>query len=148
MLNWIKSILFFRELNKPVLTRAITDYGSFKNVEYVKNYDGDTITVNIKNLHPLIGNNINIRVNGIDTPEMRGGCEKSKALAIEAKLVVQELLTNAKQISLVNCTRGKYFRICSDVYADNINIASLLIAKGLAVRYDGAQKATIGANNT
>jgi endonuclease YncB( thermonuclease family) len=140
MLNWIKSILFFRELNKPTLTRAITDYGNFTNVECVSVYDGDTIKVNIKNLHSLIGNNISIRVNGIDTPEMKGGCEKSKALAKEAKLVVQKLLTDAKQISLVNCTRGKYFRICADVYADNINVASLLIAKGLAVKYDGGTK--------
>lgn len=145
MFNWFKTTMLslFMKFRMPIdkNSRAmITSYGDFNNVEYVSNYDGDTLRVSIKNLHPLIGSNINIRVNGIDTPEMKGGCEKSKALAKEAKLVVQELLTKAKQIRLLNCTRGKYFRICADVYADNINVASLLLAKGLAVKYDGGTK--------
>ena len=56
-------------------------YGNFTNVKYVRNYDGDTITFNIRQAHPIIGDRINIRVNGIDTPEIRGKCSKEKNLA-------------------------------------------------------------------
>jgi len=58
---------------------------NFYDVEYVRNYDGDTITVNINDVHPLLGDNINIRVRGIDTPEIRGKCQYEKDLAYEAK---------------------------------------------------------------
>jgi len=36
--------------------------------------------------------------------------------------------------------RGKYFRILADVEADNINLADLLLKKGLAVPYNGGTK--------
>jgi len=131
-------LLFYMKFKRPV-NRTI-DYGNFNDVEYISNYDGDTIKVNIKDLHPLIGKGITIRVNGIDTPEMKGGCEKSKIMAKEAKSVVQNLLSNSKKIDLINCKRGKYFRIVADVIADNINIGNLLLVKGLAVKYDGTTK--------
>lgn len=140
MFTWFKTVLllFYMKFKRPV-NRAI-DYGNFNDVEYISNYDGDTIKVNIKGLHPLIGKGITIRVNGIDTPEMKGDCETSKIMAKEAKSVVQNLLSSSKKIDLVNCKRGKYFRIVADVIADNINIGNLLLVKGLAVKYDGTTK--------
>lgn len=122
------------------IVRAEEYYGDFKNVEYIKNYDGDTISVNIKGVHPLLGKDIDIRVNGIDTPEMRGGCAESKALAKTAQMLVQQILTNARRIDLRNCYRPKYFRIGADVYADGVNIADILIDNNLAVPYDGGTK--------
>ena len=55
----------------------------FNCVKFVKNYDGDTITVDIPNVHSFFGNNISVRVRGIDTPEVRGKspCEKDWAQA-------------------------------------------------------------------
>ena len=53
-------------------------FGDYEGAIYVRNYDGDTITFNLPGLHPIIGEKINIRVNGIDTPEIRGKCEKEK----------------------------------------------------------------------
>lgn len=140
MFTCFKTILlsFYMRFKMPI-TRSIIGR-SFNNVEFISAYDGDTIKVNIKDLHPLLGQEISIRIANIDTPEMKGGCEKSKAMAKEAQLVVQELLTEAKKIDLVNCERGKYFRIIADVYADNINVGDLLFVKGLAVRYDGKTK--------
>ena len=145
MFNWLKSLLFYKNLNdteKPNngLARALSDYGNFRDVEYIRNYDGDTVTFNIKDLHPLIGKGINIRIAGIDTPEIRTKCEKTKQLAQEGKLLVQEFLENAECIDLINCRRGKYFRIIADVYADGVNIAEALLDKGLAVPYDGGTK--------
>jgi endonuclease YncB( thermonuclease family) len=54
------------------LIRAPVSTSSFSGVEYVRNYDGDTMTVNIPGVHPLFGNEIGIRVRGIDTLEIRG----------------------------------------------------------------------------
>ena len=48
------------------------DDTTFRCVEYVRNYDGDTITVNIPNTPPIIGIKMPIRISGIDTPEIKG----------------------------------------------------------------------------
>ena len=47
-------------------------FGDYQGAVYVQNYDGDTVTFNLPGLHPIIGEKISIRVNGIDTPEIRG----------------------------------------------------------------------------
>ena len=56
------------------------DDHNFRCVRYIKNYDADTITFEIPLVHPLLGKNISIRVNGVDTPEIRtkNKCEKEK----------------------------------------------------------------------
>ena len=109
-------------------------------VEYVRNYDADTITVNVPGLHPLIGQKISIRVNGIDTPEMRTKnlCEKEKARV--AKKWVERSLKKAKRIDLLNIDRGKYFRIVADVYIDGVNLTDVLLDKGMGYPYLGATK--------
>ena len=116
------------------------DYGNLRNVFFVACYDGDTCKFNIKHLHPIIGNEINIRVAGIDTPELRAKCDVEKQLAISAKLFVQNELMFAKRIDLLNIKRGKYFRIVADVEVDGKDIGKLLLDKGFAVEYDGGKK--------
>ena len=115
-------------------------FGDYEGAIYVRNYDGDTITFNLPNLHPIIGNKIAIRVNGIDTPEIRGKCDKEKYDAEQAKGMVEEFLKDAERIDLKNMERGKYFRIVADVYADGENLAEALVDSGMAVRYDGGKK--------
>ena len=53
-------------------------YGTLTGVRFVKNYDGDTITVDLKGQHPLFGDNISVRIAGIDTPEIKGKCAQEK----------------------------------------------------------------------
>ena len=91
-------------------------------------------------LHPIIGEKISIRVNGIDTPEIRGKCEKEKYDAQQAQQMVADILKDADQIVLRNMERGKYFRIAADVMVDGENLADMLIEAGTAVRYDGGKK--------
>jgi len=116
---------------------------SFNCVDYVRNYDADTITVNVPGLHPLLGHKISIRVSGIDTPEMRTNnkCEKEKAKI--AKRWVQHLLSRAKRIDLRNIKRGKYFRIVADVFADGVNLTDILLDKGMGYPYKGGTKRKI-----
>lgn len=103
----------------------------FKNVKYVRNYDGDTITFNIPDVHPLLGYEIPIRVRGIDAEELRTKSTK----AIQAKEFVHELLSNASNIDLVSPKRGKYFRIVADVMVDGISLADELLKRDLVIPY-------------
>lgn len=131
---------YFKQLSEPKGTYRSISYDSLFDVQFVKNYDGDTITVNIPNLHPLIGSKIGIRLNGIDTPELKGKCPKEKELAKECKEVVYNLLKDAEHIDLHNIQRCKYFRIVADVFADGKDISKILLDKGLAVEYNGGTK--------
>jgi len=111
-----------------------------EGVKYVKNYDGDTVTVNIPKLHPLIGEKINIRIKDIDTAEIKASKPCEKAIAIHTREVVKNLLQQAKKIELRNPSRGKYFRIVADLWFDGANLKDILLAEKLAIPYDGKKK--------
>ena len=115
-------------------------FGDYEGAVYVRNYDGDTITFNLPGLHPIIGEKISIRVNGIDTPEIKGKCEKEKYDAQQAQQMVADILKDAEQITLKNMEPGKYFRIAADVIVDGENLSDVLIEAGMAIRYDGGKK--------
>ena len=131
------SILFFLLL--PSYSTA-KSFGDYQNPTYVRNYDGDTITFNLPDLHPIIGEKISVRVNGIDPPEIKGNCEKEKFKAQQAKEMVAEILKDAEQITLKNMERGKYFRIAADVLIDGEDLGDMLVEAGVAVRYGGRKK--------
>ena len=109
-------------------------------MNYIKNYDADTVTFDIPNVHPLFGKKINIRVSGVDAPKIRtkNSCEKEKAG--NAKNLVANLLKNAKRIDLRNIGRGKYFRVVADVIIDGKSLSHYLLKNGLAYSYDGGTK--------
>lgn len=115
-------------------------YPDINYVEYVRNYDGDTITVNLIGYRDIVGDEIPIRVRGVDTPEIRGGCLTEKVRAIQAKRFVESELIMAKRIKIINPDRGKYFRIVGDVWYDGKNLSDELLDRGLAVPYDGGTK--------
>jgi len=115
-------------------------FGDFENVEYIRNYDGDTITVNIKDVHPLLGHEIRIRVRGIDCPEIRAKCDGEKELAKSAKDLVNRFCRRDLKMTLKNVQRDKYFRIVADVYILELNLRDILIKYNLAVPYDGGAK--------
>jgi micrococcal nuclease len=119
---------------------CVHDRQSLRCIEYVRNYDGDTITVNIPGFHSIVGDHMKIRLLGIDTPEIRSSSKCEREAAKLAKNLVQDILSKAKYIEIRNFIRGKYFRIIGDVYADGENIASAIKNKGLALKYDGGKK--------
>ncbi len=115
-------------------------YGSFFNVQYLRNYAGDTITVDIPDVPAVIGKKMMIRIRGIDTPELRGKCKKETILARRAKRLVRAELRNAKRIDLLRVGRGKYFRFIADVKYDSKDLGSVLLKNNLAVPYNGGKK--------
>jgi micrococcal nuclease len=122
------------------LTAKNVSYGDAAVSEVTSIYDGDTFRANIEGFPPIVGEHIPIRINGIDTPELRGKCDKDKQQARLAKQFTVERLRAAKSISLHNIKRGKYFRLIADVYIDGSNLGELLIKHGHAVNYDGGRK--------
>ena len=115
-------------------------FGDYQGAIYLQNYDGDTIRFDLPKYPPIAGDDIRVRVNGIDTPEIKGKCEKESYDAKQAKEMVADILKDAEQIVLRNMERGKYFRIAADVIVDGESLGDMLVEAGMAVRYDGGKK--------
>ena len=115
-------------------------YGDVTITEVGTVYDGDTFFVNIENWPAIAGEHIGVRVKGVDTPEMKGTCEREVRLARRAKQFTVNFLRNAKAIQLRNLTRDKYFRIVADVYGDGKSLSQELIKNDLGYTYHGATK--------
>lgn len=115
-------------------------YGNIMIDTVISVYDGDTIRINIKDFPAIIGENIGIRLYGIDTPEIRDKNPNVKKFAFEARNFLQEKITKGKIIEIRNIQRGKYFRIIGELFIDNEDIAKLMIQKGYAVRYYGGRR--------
>jgi len=62
---------------EPIITGPVS-------AKVIKVYDGDTFTVEAYPW-PGITANTKVRLNGLDTPEIRGKCESEKRKAIEAR---------------------------------------------------------------
>ena len=106
----------------------------------IKVYDGDTITIATKLPYPTSPiYRILVRLNGIDTPEIKGQTQKEKELAKKIRDALQIKLLN-KIVHLKNTRSEKYGRLLADVYLDNICINTWMIEQGFAVPYSGGTK--------
>lgn len=110
----------------------------------VKVYDGDTITIATK--LPIIPVDqqpvyrFSVRLNGIDTPEMKGSDDEEKECARRAKEFMIENVMN-KQVKLEDVQLEKYGRLLATVISpDNKNMNELMVQKRYAVKYDGGTK--------
>lgn len=114
--------------------------GTFKNIEVVSVYDGDTFRANLHCNIALFCQNIPVRVRGIDTPELNSVSEQVRRKANEAKNFTANFLRGKSEISLYNCGRDKYFRLLCRVKADNKDLTNALLNEGLGVAYEGGTK--------
>ncbi len=115
-------------------------YGDVEVTEVVRVYDGDTITVNIAGFPDIIGEEIGIRVLGVDTPEIRDKNQMIKEFAKYVRDCVKDFLKGSNKIFLCDMKRDKYFRIVADVIVDNESLGVKLIEAGFAKPYDGGKK--------
>ena len=136
----MKKLLFIILLVVSSYASSNKSYGTATVQEVTSIYDGDTFRANIKDYPKIIGYRVSIRINGIDTPELRGKCKEEIKMARAAKRKTVTLLRGAKHIELRNMKRGKYFRILADVYVDGVSVADELLKGGYAVRYSGGHK--------
>ena len=106
----------------------------------IKVYDGDTITIAAKLPYkhsPIY--RFSVRLNGIDTPEIKGKDEDEKKCAQMARDALKETILN-KTVHLENVQTEKYGRILADVVCDGINMNNWMVTQRFAVKYDGGTK--------
>lgn len=115
-------------------------YGSATVAEVTSIYDGDTFKCNIAGYPTIIGEQISIRVYGVDCPEMKDKRPTVKERARQAKQYTVQRLRGGKKIELVNMQRDKYFRILAVVMVDGKDLGQELIKEGLAKPYFGGKK--------
>jgi len=110
------------------------------NGQVIKVYDGDSITIAAylpMDNSPLF--RFAVRLNGIDTPEIKGKNDDEKVVAMEARDALSNLILH-KDVILKNVGTEKYGRILADVYLDDLCVNDWLIKEKYAVKYDGGKK--------
>jgi micrococcal nuclease len=107
----------------------------------IKVYDGDTITIASK--VPGLTNSpiykFSVRLNGIDTPEMKTHNNDEKEVAIKARDALSERIMG-KVIRLENVQTEKYGRILCEIYFGETHMNKWLIDERYALAYDGGTK--------
>jgi len=136
----VKKLVFLILCFGVYSAQAAPEYGIVTVSRVISVYDGDTFRVDIDSLSPIVGKNIAIRLNGVDTPEIRGKCQYEKDLALKARDFVRNKLANAKEIKLAKLQRGKYFRVVADVMIDGVSLEKELLENKLAYKYTGGKK--------
>lgn len=106
---------------------------NFKDVEHIRTLDGDTIEVKIDGVHSLF-TKIKIRLQGINTPELKSKKRIDKIRAYKAKRFTDGILRNNK-VTLRNCKQGTFFRIVCDVCYGGKNLSNELLKSKLAIWY-------------
>lgn len=122
-----------------LLISAIALSTDFTNVEYIKNYDGDTFTVNLKDTPDVFGKDIPVRVRGVDTPEMTASRKCEKAAAEDARRFLKRTLVGVR-LQLLGCERDKYFRLLCTVKAGDIDVGDRILKGRWGVPYNGGTK--------
>ena len=107
--------------------------------EVISAYDGDTFKA-VAMVWPGFIWKGNVRVEGVDTPEIKGKCDLERKLAINARNFVRENI--GKTVVLENVKLGKYAdRVVATVLLeDGSNLADILIAADLGYPYKGGKK--------
>ncbi len=110
------------------------------SAKVIKVYDGDTFTVEAYPW-PGLEAKASVRVDGVDTPEIRGKCEAEKQKAIEARDFVKGLILG-EVVQLENVRHGKYAgRVVAEVILDGgENLAEKIIQQGLGREYHGGKR--------
>ena len=107
----------------------------------VKVYDGDTITVasKINGLKKSPIYKFQIRLNGIDTPEIKTKNQEEKEIALKIRDILSDKILG-KDIVLKNIQTEKYGRLLCEIYLNKIHINQWLIDQKYAVPYKGGKK--------
>ncbi len=103
--------------------------------------DGDTLDVRA---HVWLGQTVAIRVrlDGIDTPELRGRCAAERTAAEAARELVRARI-GADPVRLMEVRYGKYAGrvLARIVLEDGEDLGAILLAAGLGRPYDGGARA-------
>ncbi len=127
----------------------------------VKVYDGDTITIGTR-LYPIRKNQpiyrFSVRLNGIDTPEIKGSGPEEHNVAVKARDWLSSKIMG-RLVALHDVKFEKYGRLLATIYLvhdrhkwlnylikpslEEISLNQQMIDNRFAVRYDGGTKSQI-----
>jgi micrococcal nuclease len=84
---------------------------------------------------------VNVRIRGIDAPEMKARCESERAAAERAREALASLF-DAGPVAISNITGAKYYgRVLADVTtAGGQGVASILLGENLVRPYGGGRR--------
>ncbi|MEQ1952357.1 thermonuclease family protein [Mesorhizobium yinganensis] len=84
---------------------------------------------------------INVRIRGVDAPEMKGRCASERQAARQARDVLT-LMLGEEPVIISNIGGAKYYgRVLADVFtSDGEEVARVLIEEGLARPYHGGKR--------
>jgi endonuclease YncB( thermonuclease family) len=106
----------------------------------IKVYDGDTFTIISKLPYqdsPIY--RFSVRLNGIDSPEIKGKTGNEKELARKSRDALSGLIMG-KIVTLKNTSLEKYGRVLADVYINDLCINEWMIENNYATKYNGGTK--------
>jgi len=110
-----------------------------KQCKVIKVYDGDTITVAAFLKGDPECYNFQVRLNGMNSPEMKGSSENEKKHAIISRNALSDQILN-QIITLDVKGNEKYGRLLADVLYNGKNMNEWIVQNGYAVKYDGGTK--------
>jgi len=115
----------------------------FYGVDITSIYDGDTFSIETE-IWPQHFIRTNIRMYGIDTPEMtwRGKCQKEKDLGLAAREFLVKFIDNASYnkipMTITRISHDKYNkRFVAKLFVGNKDVSKMMIDSGHAVEYYG-----------
>lgn len=127
-------ILFFIFTNFAYAKQdCVHDINKFKCVEFIKNIDADTFTVNIPHLHPILGDKIKIILPDIKAPSLNSKNKCAKKIAKEGKSFAYNLLKKAKYIEIQQAKRARKFAIAGEIIVDGKNLKEILLKKNYII---------------
>lgn len=108
-------------------------------------YDGDTFRADVDLGFSAWLKNVQFRMLGINTPEIRGGTEAEKLASYAARDRLRELMPDGAAVLIESTKAGKYGRYLADVYLETedggvLHVNQILIDEGHAVPYDGGAR--------
>lgn len=110
------------------------------NATVLEVIDGDTIRARVQ---IWLGQEIEtlVRIDGIDTPEIKSRCDTEHTMALQAREILNDLI-GGKAVSIRNIRLGKYAgRVLADIKnASGQDIASALLLKNVAYQYEGQKR--------
>ena len=104
--------------------------------------DGDTIRVDmaVENCPAVLCKDLDIRITGIDAPEVHTKIAYEKTLGEMSKTLFEDFIKKST-ITIHNCFRDKYFRLnCQVQDANGTDWSEYVISKKLAIPYQGEKK--------
>lgn len=139
----------FRAFVLPVLAAAFSGGLAHANdavvggpvaAQVLRVIDGDTFVAEAL-IWPRQKITVNVRLRGIDAPEIRSRCPAEKTAGLEAREALAALV-RPQGVTISNIGGGKYYgRVMADAHtAEGLDIAEALLRQRLVRAYDGGRR--------